>query len=75
MEDWLTAPAPGLPDLAPRQREIMERVCPGQSNRRIGPDLGISEGTVKIRVAAILRILGAANRSEAVARWFGAAAG
>jgi DNA-binding NarL/FixJ family response regulator len=36
----------------------------GKSNREIGGALGISEGTAKLHVAAILRALGAANRTE-----------
>ena len=37
-------------------------------NMGIARDLGLTEGTVKIHIAAILRSLGASNRTEAVVR-------
>jgi DNA-binding NarL/FixJ family response regulator len=66
------APDPAL-DLSPRQRQIMGLIREGLSNQQIAARLAISEGTVKIHVSAILRNLGASNRTEAVARWFGTA--
>ncbi|MFN4098521.1 MAG: response regulator [Pararhodobacter sp.] len=63
--------AQSLPDLSPRQREIIQHVREGLSNQQIAARLSISEGTVKIHVSSILRNLGAANRTEAVALWFG----
>lgn len=71
----LTATAePSLPGgvhLSPRQREIMGHIRDGLSNQQIAERLGISGGTVKIHVSSILRALGASNRTEAVALWFG----
>jgi DNA-binding NarL/FixJ family response regulator len=40
----------------------------GRPNKLIARDLGLTEGTVKIHIAAILRSLGASNRTEAVVR-------
>ncbi len=61
------APAPkdeeGLFDaLTPREREILILLAEGLSNRGIGNSLGISEGTVKAHVKAILRKLDVASR-------------
>ena len=38
----------------------------GLSNREIGQSLGLTEGTVKIHVSKILRVLGVSSRSQAV---------
>ena len=57
--------ADSLP-LTPRQLEIFGLMAKGLSNREICELLGISNNTVKIHVAAILRNLDVANRTEAV---------
>lgn len=54
--------------LTARQGEIAEELTRGSSNKMIAHTFGISEGTVKIHVTAILRALGVRNRSAAVAR-------
>lgn len=54
--------------LTPRQIDVMGRLLRGRPNKLIARDLGLTEGTVKIHVAAILRTLGASNRTEAVVR-------
>jgi DNA-binding NarL/FixJ family response regulator len=41
----------------------------GETNRRIGARLFVSEATVKSHVKHILRKLDAANRAEAVSRY------
>jgi DNA-binding NarL/FixJ family response regulator len=51
--------------LTERQREVLQRLTQGSSNKQIARDLGLSENTVKVHVAAILRALGASNRTEA----------
>ncbi|MGZ5727269.1 MAG: response regulator transcription factor, partial [Burkholderiales bacterium] len=38
----------------------------GRSNKRISRQLGMAEATVKNHVTAILKALGASNRTEAV---------
>lgn len=58
----------GGASLTPRQLDVMGRLLRGRSNKLIARELGLTEGTVKIHVAAILRTLGASNRTEAVAR-------
>jgi DNA-binding NarL/FixJ family response regulator len=54
--------------LTPRQLDVLARLLQGRPNKVIARDLGLTEGTVKIHIAAILRTLGASNRTEAVVR-------
>ena len=54
--------------LTPRQRDVLDLLLLGQPNKQIARTLGLSEGTVKIHIAAILRALQARNRTEAVLR-------
>lgn len=60
------APARADPDLTPRQMEVMQMLLLGLSNKRICRHLGISENTVKVHMTAVLRALGAENRTQAV---------
>jgi two-component system nitrate/nitrite response regulator NarL len=52
-------------DLTPREMEILCHLAGGQSNKVIGHELGISEGTVKLHVKSILRKLSVRSRVEA----------
>lgn len=52
--------------LTERQVEVLELLSQGKPNKLIGRALGISEGTVKIHLAAIFRALNVRNRTEAV---------
>jgi two-component system nitrate/nitrite response regulator NarL len=52
-------------DLTPREREILCLLAEGQSNKVIARNLGISDGTVKLHVKAILRKLKVHSRVEA----------
>jgi PAS domain S-box-containing protein len=61
-------PSEGAPPLTKRQAEILTFVRNGASNRKIAENLGISEGTVKLHVSAILKRLGVRNRTEAARR-------
>jgi two-component system, NarL family, nitrate/nitrite response regulator NarL len=54
-----------LADLTPREKEILGHLAEGQSNKIIARRLGISDGTVKLHVKAILRKLGVHSRVEA----------
>lgn len=51
--------------LTPREHEILCLLAEGQSNKVIARNLGISDGTVKLHVKAILRKLGIHSRVEA----------
>ena len=52
-------------ELTPRELEILCLVADGQSNKTIARNLGISDGTVKLHVKAILRKLSVHSRVEA----------
>ncbi|MEC7885378.1 MAG: response regulator transcription factor [Pseudomonadota bacterium] len=52
-------------DLTPREKEILELLAEGQSNKIIAKNLGISDGTVKLHVKSILRKLDIHSRVEA----------
>ncbi len=52
--------------LTPRQTDVLHGLMRGLPNKLIARELGLTEGTVKIHIAAILRALRAKNRTEAV---------
>ena len=51
--------------LTPREYEILTLLAEGQSNKVIARNLGISDGTVKLHVKAILRKLNVSSRITA----------
>ncbi|MEM7523898.1 MAG: response regulator transcription factor, partial [Pseudomonadota bacterium] len=57
-----------LSTLTPRQWDVLRLLTNGSSNKVIARALELSEGTVKIHVASILRALDVQNRAEAVNR-------
>lgn len=79
-EHWLPASAANEPPTDPTEREIglrMRELTPqqfrvlqmlgsGQLNKQIAWDMNVSEATIKAHVTAILRKLGASNRTQAV---------
>jgi DNA-binding NarL/FixJ family response regulator len=58
----------GVDELTPRQLEVLQALAEGLSNKQIGRKLNLSEGTVKVHLAAIFRALDAKNRTDAVIR-------
>jgi DNA-binding CsgD family transcriptional regulator len=63
-----TRPARVAPDaLTPRERDVMELVAAGLTNRAIGERLFISEKTASVHISNVLAKLGASGRAEAVA--------
>lgn len=52
--------------LTRRQMDVLNELAHGKSNRQIADNLGLTEGTVKIHLAGIFRILQVTNRTEAV---------
>ena len=53
-------------DLTPQQLRVLGMLAEGLLNKQIGYELGVSEATVKAHMTAILRKLGASNRTQAV---------
>jgi LuxR family maltose regulon positive regulatory protein len=63
------AAPPGLAEpLTGRELEVLRLLAAGRSNQRIAHDLVVALDTVKKHVTHVLGKLGAANRTEAVAR-------
>jgi DNA-binding NarL/FixJ family response regulator len=65
--DWRRKNGAGYTQLTGRQREILAFVAEGFSNREIAEKLDLSENTVKVHVHAVLKMLGAKNRTQAAA--------
>ena len=53
--------------LSAREIEVLQRIAAGKSNKEIGAELFISEGTVKTHVKSIFSKLDVVSRTEAVA--------
>jgi len=51
--------------LTQREREVLELIANGRSNKRIALELGISEKTVKTHVGHVLAKLGVSDRTQA----------
>ena len=64
----LVKEAPLAEELTPREREVLQLLAEGSSNRAIAQALNISEHTVKFHVNAIMSKLDAQSRTEAVVR-------
>ena len=54
-------------DLTPREREVLQLLAQGRSNKLSGAELSISEVTVKSHVQALFRKLNVLSRTEAIA--------
>lgn len=54
-----------LPRLTPRQRDVLELLVKGKSNKEIARALELGPGTIKVHLAALFRNLGVENRSAA----------
>ncbi|HLJ62578.1 MAG TPA: response regulator transcription factor [Stellaceae bacterium] len=59
--------------LSKRHREVLALMAEGRNNDEIATSLGLAENTVRVHVGAILKLLDARNRTQAVnaARRFG----
>lgn len=65
--DGRAAPSSGMSKLSCRQVEILELMTRGLLNKQIAWELGVTEGTVKSHVSAILEKLGCDRRTQAIA--------
>jgi DNA-binding NarL/FixJ family response regulator len=54
--------------LSPREREVLELIAEGSTNREIAAALHLSPHTIKEHTSSLYRKLGAKNRAEAVQR-------
>ena len=57
---------PPVPELSPRQRDILESIMRGLTNNQIAMQFEISPESVKTHIAKLFDKIGAASRSEAV---------
>ncbi len=64
-----TSAVAGLGKLSNRQFEILELMTRGLLNKQIAWELGLTEGTVKSHVSAILEKLGCDRRTQAIATY------
>jgi DNA-binding NarL/FixJ family response regulator len=53
--------------LSSRQHQVLKGLVEGKSNKEIAKGLNVAEGTVKMHLAALYRVLGATNRAHAAA--------
>ncbi len=53
------------PDVTPREREVLDLMAAGRSNKEIGMQLGVTEGTVKVHVNHLFAKLGVDGRVAA----------
>lgn len=56
----------GAPELTPRQMDVLQRVVQGKTNKAIGKELGISDGTVKTHLAHLMGIFAVNTRTQLV---------
>jgi two-component system response regulator FixJ len=54
----------GFSQLTPREREVLELISNGQSNKEAGRELGISPRTVEVHRARVMEKLGAKNTAD-----------
>ena len=52
--------------LSKRQVEVLRLAIQGKSNKSIAREINVAEGTVKAHLSAAYRVIGVANRTEAV---------
>ena len=62
------APAAALPELTPREHDVLAGVARGRSNHEIAEDLYLSYSTVKTHVSHLFTKLGVRDRAQLVIR-------
>lgn len=60
---WVNPEKAGLTE---RQTEVLRLMAKGRPNRDIARLLGLSEGTVKIHLSSVFRVLGVNSRAQAI---------
>jgi two-component system response regulator FixJ len=54
----------GFSQLTPREREVLQLITNGQSNKEAGRELGISPRTIEVHRARVMEKLGARNTGD-----------
>jgi FixJ family two-component response regulator len=54
----------GFAQLTPREREVLQLIADGQSNKEAGRELGISPRTIEVHRARVMEKLGARNTAD-----------
>lgn len=54
--------------LSRRQKQVLNLMCEGLTNKFIAKRLGISPGTVKVHAGLVFRRMGVANRAQAIVK-------
>lgn len=67
--EHLETSSPLVKGLSVRQREVLELVGRGLTNKEIGRELGISPYTARMHVSALLKTLGVSTRTAAIATY------
>ncbi len=67
-------PRPTEPDakalgVTRRQKDVLDLLSTGKSNKQIAAELGLTAGTVKMHTSRIFKQLGVSNRTQAVAKY------
>ncbi len=57
---------PGLELLTARERDVLNQIAAGSSNKQAGRELGISPRTIEVHRARIMEKLGAKNAADLV---------
>lgn len=65
----MNAVAPPSDHFTPREREILDLLTAGLSNKEIARRIGVGEGTVKVFVGSIMHKLAVHNRTQAALAW------
>lgn len=60
--------AKGAPVLTRRQREVLELLIAGKTNKQIGAELDVGPGTIKMHVSKMLKVVDARNRAQLAAK-------
>jgi DNA-binding NarL/FixJ family response regulator len=53
-------------ELSPRQKQVLQLLWQGETNRAIGQRLGVSESAVNVHIRNLMKMLGARNRTQVV---------
>ena len=61
-------PATGrrIGDLTPREREVLQQLTFGHTNKEVARHMGLAEATVKVYIRSLCRKLNVKNRTQAV---------